>query len=114
MLPGIVQAYIEAPIYARTSGYLKPWYTDIGARVHKGQLLAEIETPEVDRQLAQARADLATAQANLGALAAPPTNAGRTCCQTQSVSQAGRRRESRRCGGQSGDDGIGGAKRRAA
>jgi RND family efflux transporter MFP subunit len=65
VLPGIVQAYIESPIYARTSGYLKSWRTDIGAKVHKGDLLAEIETPEVDKQLAQARADLATAQANL-------------------------------------------------
>jgi RND family efflux transporter MFP subunit len=65
VLPGIVQAYIESPIYARTNGYLKSWRTDIGARVHKGDLLAEIETPEVDKQLAQARADLATAQANL-------------------------------------------------
>jgi RND family efflux transporter MFP subunit len=64
VLPGNVLAFIEAPIYARTSGYLKIWYTDIGARVHKGQLLAEIETPEVDRQLAQARADLETARAN--------------------------------------------------
>jgi RND family efflux transporter MFP subunit len=64
VLPGIVQAYIESPIYARTNGYLKTWYTDIGARVHKGQLLADIDTPEVDRELAQARADLDTAQAN--------------------------------------------------
>jgi RND family efflux transporter MFP subunit len=73
VLPGNVLAFMEAPIYARTSGYLKVWYTDIGARVHKGQLLAEIETPEVDRQLAQARADLETARAN-AALAAT-TNA---------------------------------------
>ena len=65
VLPGIVQAYIESPIYARTSGYLKSWRTDIGAKVHKGDLLAEIETPEVDKQWEQARADLATAQANL-------------------------------------------------
>ena len=65
VLPGIVQAYIESPIYARTSGYLKSWRTDIGAKVHKGDLLAEIDTPEVDKQFAQARADLATAQANL-------------------------------------------------
>lgn len=64
VLPGNVLAFIEAPIYARTNGYLKTWYTDIGTRVHKGQLLAEIETPEVDRQLAQARADLETARAN--------------------------------------------------
>jgi len=65
VLPGIVQAYIESPIYARTSGYLKSWRTDIGAKVHKGDLLADIETPEVDKQWEQARADLATAQANL-------------------------------------------------
>jgi RND family efflux transporter MFP subunit len=64
VLPGSVQPYMEASIYARTSGYLKIWYTDIGARVHKGQLLADIETPEVDRQLGQARADLETARAN--------------------------------------------------
>jgi RND family efflux transporter MFP subunit len=65
VLPGNAQAFSDAPIYARTSGYLKRWYFDIGAHVQKGQLLAEIETPEVDRQLEQARADLDTAQANL-------------------------------------------------
>jgi RND family efflux transporter MFP subunit len=64
VLPGTVQAFIESPIYARTNGYLKAWYTDIGSTVKKGQLLAEIETPEVDQQLAQAIADLATARAN--------------------------------------------------
>ncbi len=64
VLPGSLQAYYEAPIYARTSGYVRAWYTDIGTPVKKGQLLAEIETPEVDRQLDQAQADLATAQAN--------------------------------------------------
>jgi RND family efflux transporter MFP subunit len=64
VLPGSVQAYYEAPIYARTNGYLKIWHTDIGASVKKGELLAEIETPEVDQQLSQAQADLATAQAN--------------------------------------------------
>jgi RND family efflux transporter MFP subunit len=64
VLPGNVQAFIEAPIYARTNGYLKNWYTDIGSRVTKGQLLGEIETPEVDQQYAQAQADLATARAN--------------------------------------------------
>ena len=64
VLPGAVQAYIEAPIYARTNGYLKKWYTDIGTQVTKGQLLAEIETPEIDQQLSQAQADLATARAN--------------------------------------------------
>ena len=64
VLPGTVQAYIEAPIYARTSGYLEDWRTDIGTEVTKGQLLGEIETPEVDQQLSQAEADLATARAN--------------------------------------------------
>jgi RND family efflux transporter MFP subunit len=65
VLPGNTQAFSDAPIYARTSGYLKRWNFDIGAHVQKGQLLAEIETPEVDQQLQQARADLDTAQANL-------------------------------------------------
>jgi RND family efflux transporter MFP subunit len=65
VLPGSTQAFSDSPIYARTSGYLKRWYFDIGAHVQKGQLLAEIETPEVDQQLLQARADLDTAQANL-------------------------------------------------
>jgi RND family efflux transporter MFP subunit len=65
VLPGITQAFIDAPIYCRTNGYLKHWYFDIGAHVQKGQLLAEIETPEVDQQLQQAQADLDTAQANL-------------------------------------------------
>ncbi len=64
VLPGAVQAFIESPIYARTNGYLKIWYTDIGTPVIKGQLLAQIETPEVDQQLTQAQADLATARAN--------------------------------------------------
>jgi RND family efflux transporter MFP subunit len=64
VLPGSVQAFIEAPIFARTSGYLKIWYTDIGASVKKGQLMAEIDTPELDQQLRQALADLATARAN--------------------------------------------------
>ena len=65
VLPANVQPYINSPIYARTNGYLRKWYTDIGAKVTKGQLLAEIETPELDAQLQQARANLATAQANL-------------------------------------------------
>src|SRR5690242_561748 len=65
VLPGNIQAFIDAPIYARTNGYLKRWYFDIGARVKAGQLLTEIESPEVDQQLNQAREDLATAQANL-------------------------------------------------
>ncbi len=64
VLPGSMQAFFEAPIYARTNGYLRTWYTDIGTPVKKGQLLAEIETPEVDQQLSQAQADLGTAEAN--------------------------------------------------
>ncbi len=64
VLPGSVQAFYEAPIYARTNGYLKVWNTDIGAPVKKGQLLALIDTPEVDQELLQAQADLATAAAN--------------------------------------------------
>jgi RND family efflux transporter MFP subunit len=64
-LPGTTQAFTEAPIYARTSGYLKQWYFDIGAHVKRGQLLAEIETPELDQQLEQAQSQLRTAQANL-------------------------------------------------
>src|SRR5512143_4303886 len=63
VLPGNVQAYFDAPIYARVPGYLKKWYFDIGARVKAGDLLAEIETPELDQQLHQAQADLATAKA---------------------------------------------------
>jgi RND family efflux transporter MFP subunit len=63
-LPGALQAYITSPIYARTSGYLGHWYFDIGAHVRKGQLLATIQSPEVDQQLLQAKADLATSQAN--------------------------------------------------
>jgi RND family efflux transporter MFP subunit len=64
VLPGNIEAFIDTPIYARTDGYLKRWLVDIGARVKAGQLLAEIETPEVDDQLQQARAELATAEAN--------------------------------------------------
>jgi RND family efflux transporter MFP subunit len=65
VLPGNIQAFIDAPIYARTSGYLKKWYFDIGAHVKRGQLLADIESPEVDQQLQQAVQDRDTAQANL-------------------------------------------------
>lgn len=63
-LPGNLQAYYEAPIFARVSGYLKRWDVDIGAHVKAGQLLAEIDTPELDEQLAQAQADLASARSN--------------------------------------------------
>lgn len=64
VLPGTLQAYVESPIYARTNGYLKKWYYDIGSRVNKGALLAEIDAPELDQQLSQSKADLGTAQAN--------------------------------------------------
>lgn len=63
-LPGNVTAYTDSPIYARTSGYLTRWYYDIGAHVKKGALLAEISTPELDKQVIQAEADLGTAEAN--------------------------------------------------
>jgi RND family efflux transporter MFP subunit len=64
VLPGDVQAFYTAPIHARTSGYLKRWYVDIGQRVKAGQVLAEIDTPDLDQQVMQVRANLATAQAN--------------------------------------------------
>lgn len=63
-LPARFEAYSKAPIYARTNGYLKRWYADIGTRVKAGQVLADLETPDLDQQLLQARADLATAKAN--------------------------------------------------
>jgi RND family efflux transporter MFP subunit len=65
ILPGNIQPFISSPIYARTDGYLKKWYFDIGAHVKEGELLATIQTPEADKQLDQARSTLATAQANL-------------------------------------------------
>ena len=86
VLPGSVQAYIEAPVYARTNGYLKDWRTDIGSQVTKGQLLAEIETPEVDQQYTQAQADLATARAN-EALSDTTNARWKTLLATQSVSK---------------------------
>lgn len=64
VLPGTMEAFVEAPIYARTNGYLKKWYHDIGSRVRQGEILADIDTPEVEQQLSQARAELNTAKAN--------------------------------------------------
>jgi RND family efflux transporter MFP subunit len=64
VLPASVQGFIDSPVYARTSGYLQHWYADIGTHVKKGQLLADIQTPELDQQVQQAQSDLATAQAN--------------------------------------------------
>jgi RND family efflux transporter MFP subunit len=86
VLPGSVQAFYEAPIYARTAGYLRVWHTDIGASVRKGQLLAQIDTPEVDQALRQAQADLATAQANYE-LARTTNERWQGLLATQSVSQ---------------------------
>jgi RND family efflux transporter MFP subunit len=86
VLPGTVQAFVDAPIFARTSGYVKAWYTDIGAKVTKGQLLAEIDTPEVDEQLRQAQADLATAEAN-DKLAATTAKRWQALVATDSVSK---------------------------
>jgi RND family efflux transporter MFP subunit len=86
VLPGNVQPYITSPIYARTNGYLKKWYFDIGAHVKKGQLLAIIETPEVDQQLQQARSNLLTAQANLD-LAATTKSRYQGLLQTNAVAQ---------------------------
>jgi RND family efflux transporter MFP subunit len=63
-LPGNTQAFTDTPIYARTSGYIRHWYVDIGARVKQGQLLAVVETPELDQQLRQAKANLANAESN--------------------------------------------------
>jgi RND family efflux transporter MFP subunit len=65
ILPGNIQPLISSPIYSRTDGYLQKWYFDIGSHVKAGQLLATIQSPEIDQQLAQARSTLATAEANL-------------------------------------------------
>ena len=85
-LPGNVQAYTETPIYARTNGYLKKWYFDIGAHVREGDLLAKIETPEVDQQLQQARAELQVAEASLN-LARSTAERWRGLLGTQAVTQ---------------------------
>ncbi len=85
VLPGTVNAYYEAPIYARTNGYVKKWYTDIGAHVKAGQILATLETPDVDDQLRQAQADLETAKAN-NTLAQSTARRWRILRQTNSVS----------------------------
>jgi RND family efflux transporter MFP subunit len=85
-LPGNVQPFITSPIFSRTSGYLKDWHFDIGAHVKKGQLLAEIETPEVDQQLQQSRSNLASAEANLR-LAEITKNRYQDLLKTNAVSQ---------------------------
>lgn len=85
-LPGRVEAYARAPIYARVGGYLKSWHADIGARVKAGQLLAVIETPELDQQLLQAEAELANARAN-AALAQTTADRWQSLLGTDSVSR---------------------------
>lgn len=85
-LPGRLQAYSRAPIYARVSGYLKSWNVDIGSPVQAGQLLAEIEAPDLDQQLSQAKADLMTAQAN-AALATTTAVRWQQLFKTDSVSR---------------------------
>jgi RND family efflux transporter MFP subunit len=86
ILPGNAQPFISSPIYARTNGYLKNWYVDIGARVKQGQLLAVIDAPEVDQQLAQSLSNLNTAKANL-ALAEITKNRYEGLIKTNAVSQ---------------------------
>ncbi len=86
VLPGNIQAFTDSPIYARTAGYLKKWYVDIGTHVKAGQLLAEIDAPELDHQLQQAKADLETAQANLK-LAQSTAERWQFLLKTQSVSR---------------------------
>jgi len=86
ILPGNVQPFITSPIYARTSGYLRKWNVDIGAHVKKGQLLAVIETPEVDQQLQQSLSNLNTAKANL-ALAETTKNRYQGMIRSNAVSQ---------------------------
>ena len=86
VLPGSIQAFADAPIYARTNGYLRKWYVDIGTRVKAGQLLADIDTPELDSQLDQARADLATTDAN-AKLALTTAERYRDLIKTDSVSK---------------------------
>lgn len=87
-LPGRIEANSRAPIYARVSGYLKSWKADIGAPVKAGQLLAEIETPDLDQQLLQAKADLATARAN-AALAEATANRWQSLLSSGTVSRQG-------------------------
>ena len=86
VLPGATQPYVNSPIYARTNGYLVKWFYDIGAKVKQGDLLAIIDTPELDQQLEQARADLQTAKSNL-ALSKTTAERWQGLVKTRSVSQ---------------------------
>lgn len=86
ILPGNIEAFTDTPVYARTNGYLKRWYVDIGDHVKAGQLLAEIETPEIDQQLRQSRAELDTARAALQ-LAGSTAARWKDLVKTESVSK---------------------------
>jgi RND family efflux transporter MFP subunit len=86
VLPGATQPFVNSPIYARTNGYLVKWFYDIGAKVKQGDLLAIIDTPELDKQLQQARADLETAKANL-VLSKTTAERWQGLVKTRSVSQ---------------------------
>ena len=86
VLPGATQPFVNSPIYARTNGYLVKWYYDIGVKVKQGDLLATIDTPELDKQLEQARADLETAKSNL-ALSKITAERWQELVKTRSVSQ---------------------------
>ena len=90
VLPASLNSYVQSPIYSRTDGYLKAWYKDIGSHVKKGDLLAEIESPEVDQQLDQARADLNTAQANAKLSSTTADRYASNCSRAQVVSTARR------------------------
>ena len=85
-LPGMIQAFSQSPVFARVDGYVRAWYADIGAHVKKGQLLAEIDAPDVDQQLNQARAVLSQAETNLS-LAQIMTPRYQELIKTNSVSQ---------------------------
>jgi RND family efflux transporter MFP subunit len=85
-LPGNVEAFTDTPIYSRTNGYLKKWYFDIGSHVRKGELLAEVETPEIDQQLDQSRAELERMQANAD-LAGVTSNRWQSLLAKHAVSQ---------------------------
>ena len=87
VLPGNIQAFIDAPIYARTNGYLKRWYVDIGGRVKTGQLLAEIDTPELDQQLQQATGGAGDGQGQLRPWRKPPPRATRFLLKSDSVAK---------------------------
>ncbi len=112
LLPGSVMPFADASIYARTSGYLEHWYTDIGTKVTTGQTLAVIQTPELDAQLAQARADEATAQANFSYARVTSQRWQQMLDDTIRLA-AGRRHPGERHAGQAGDAAIGAGQRQA-